>query len=110
MTLVLVVDDDPIIRIALQNLLASLGHQVVCAASVAEAVAVLRRERFAQVVLDHDLPDGVGTEVAALLAVRQPDARVVMHTSRVLAALPFGVGRVVRKQADLGSLLAALAA
>lgn len=107
MSLVLVVDDDPVVRVALQNLLAAVGHEVVCAASVAEARVLLARDGapFTRVVLDHDLPDGLGTEIAALLPATLPHAQVVMHSSHTFASAPYGVGRTVVKGPGLGPLL-----
>lgn len=112
MVRVLLVDDDPVVRVAVQNVLSALGDVVVCAPDVRTALALLALsdERFDQVVLDHDLPDGTGAEVAGVLAVLQPGASVVMHTSRQLDALPFGVDRVVRKAPGFGTLFDALAA
>jgi CheY-like chemotaxis protein len=105
-SLVLIVDDDAVVRVALQNLLAAVGHEVVCAGSVAEAMVLLAQDaQFTQVVLDHDLPDGLGTEIAALLPLALPHAKVVMHSSRTFAAAPYGVAQVVRKGADFGALL-----
>jgi CheY-like chemotaxis protein len=112
MTLVLLVDDDPVMRVAVQNMLSVLGHEVVAAVDVGSALVLLSSgaHTFDQVVLDHDLPDGTGVEVAAVVQLLQPQARVVMHTSRALAYPPAGVHRVVRKAAGLDPLWAVLAA
>ena len=108
---VLVVDDDLLVRVAVQNVLSALGHTVVCAADVGTALALLAAgdHRYDQVVLDHDLPDGTGVEVAGVLALLQPHADVVMHTSRELPAAPYGVDPVVRKGPGLTALFDALA-
>ena len=112
MTLMLVVDDDPVISIAVQNLAAVLGHDVVTADSVSAALDLLRDsgDQYDHVVLDHDLPDGTGREVAMYLAVLQPGARVIMHTSRTLTESPFGVDQVVRKVPGLVDLMDVLVA
>jgi CheY-like chemotaxis protein len=111
-TLVLIVDDDPVVLLAAANLAAVLGHDVVTAQSVAAALALLSAggPHYDRVVLDHDLPDGTGSEVAEELARSQPEARVIMHTSRLLAVSPFGVDHLVRKAPGLGPLMDALAA
>ncbi len=109
MSAVLVVDDDPVVRVAVQNILSALGHRVVLAEDVRSALLLLDgTEHYDQVVLDHDLPDGTGVEVAAALARLQPTACVVMHTSRTLAERPHGVDVVVAKSPGLGPLLDAL--
>jgi CheY-like chemotaxis protein len=104
--LVLVVDDDPVVRVAVQDLLAVLGHEVACAGSVAEGLALLQdSEQAVLVVLDHDLPDGTGTELALVAALLHPSASVVMHTTRVFAVPPAGVSRVVTKSPGLSALM-----
>lgn len=112
MTLVLLVDDDPVMRVAVQNLLSVLGHEVLAAVDVGSALALLSAgtHTFDQVVLDHDLPDGTGVEVAAVVQLLQPQARVVMHTSRTLERPPAGVHRLVRKCVGLDPLWDVLAA
>jgi CheY-like chemotaxis protein len=112
MTLVLLVDDDPVMRVAVQNMLSVLGHEVLAAVDVGSALALLSAGThvFDQVVLDHDLPDGTGVEVAAVVRLLQPQARVVMHTSRTFDQRPAGVHRLVRKSVGLDPLWDVLAA
>ncbi|MCW2777608.1 MAG: sensor histidine kinase [Frankiales bacterium] len=112
MTLVLIVDDDPVVLLAAANLAAVLGHDVVTAKDVTTALALLGAGGLLcdHAVLDHDLPDGTGSEVAEVLARTQPNTRVIMHTSRSLLASPYGVDHLVRKAPGLGPLMDALAA
>ena len=112
MARVLLVDDDAVVRVAVQNVLSALGDVVVCAPDVRTALALLATadEPFDSVVLDHDLPDGTGAEIAGVLAVLHPRAAVVLHTSRSMTTAPFGVGRVVIKGPGFVELFEALAA
>ncbi len=65
--LILVVEDDPTLARAMTRNLAARGYAARSAATVAEAMAALARERPALAVLDIDLPDGSGWEVARAL-------------------------------------------
>lgn len=60
---ILLVEDHPPTRAVLTRLLMRAGHDVVCAASVAEARGVAAREKFDVVVSDIGLPDGTGVEL-----------------------------------------------
>ncbi|MEW6681841.1 MAG: sigma-54 dependent transcriptional regulator [Nitrospirota bacterium] len=57
---VLVADDDPSIRLALCDRIASLGHRVFEAASCGETREVLKARELDLVLLDWQLPDGGG--------------------------------------------------
>ena len=60
---VLAVDDNAVNLIVLEQLLASLGHQVVKAASGAEALAALATMRFDLMLTDIQMPEMTGTEL-----------------------------------------------
>ena len=57
---VLVVDDDPTIRSTLAEALHQWGYESLQAATLAEALAIVSRERPDAVLLDVKLPDGSG--------------------------------------------------
>ncbi len=57
---ILVVDDDPTIRMTLRDRLVSLGHRVFEAASCAQTRDALRTHELDLVLLDWQLPDGGG--------------------------------------------------
>ena len=60
---VLLVEDHEASRIALERLLARRGHDVVSAASVADALQAAQRRSFDLVVSDIGLPDGDGYDL-----------------------------------------------
>jgi PAS domain S-box-containing protein len=64
---ILLVDDHPPNLVALEAILAPLGHHLVRASSGAEAVELAGREDFALVLLDLQMPELDGLETAALL-------------------------------------------
>src|SRR5437868_12434064 len=63
---ILAVDDHPANLVALDAVLAELGHRVVPATSASDALRLLAREDFALVLLDVHMPGTDGFETAAL--------------------------------------------
>ncbi len=80
---VLLVEDETLIREALVSLLALTDDLEVVgkAGSVAEAKAVLRTTQVDVALLDLQLPDGDGIELAQHLAAEQPAAASLIITS-----------------------------
>ena len=64
---ILVADDDPIIRLLIEDHLSGLGHAVVQARCGREAVAILQTQAIDLVLLDLVMPDGDGFEVLRML-------------------------------------------
>jgi two-component system KDP operon response regulator KdpE len=64
---VLVVEDDPTLARAIARNLTARGYATRSAMTVAEALAALREQRPGLLLLDIDLPDGLGWEVARAL-------------------------------------------
>jgi len=60
---VLIIEDDPMMRGFLQDVLAAEGHRVIEAECGEVGLAVFRREKPDLVVLDINLPDGSGLDV-----------------------------------------------
>lgn len=67
---ILIVDDRPDKRLALQTMLAELEQNVVCAASGKEALRCLLHGDFAVILLDVNMPIMDGFETAALIRQR----------------------------------------
>ncbi len=77
---VLVVDDEALIRWSLAERLRTEGHEVIEAASVAEAIDAAEHG-VDLVLLDYKLPDGDGLEVLRRLRDMDPDTLVMMLTA-----------------------------
>lgn len=66
-TTILVVDDDPDLAVATAEVLRAAGYTVMLGHSAAEALQLTRQHRPALLLLDVNLPDGSGVEVARQL-------------------------------------------
>lgn len=84
---ILVVDDEPLIALASEAVLASYGHQVLLAPSMKAALA--RAELLPSLdlaVIDLHLADGSGAELIDKLRARWPGLPVVLSTAYDLDA------------------------
>lgn len=78
---VLVVDDSPVLRIMLREMLESLGHEVVEEAEDGEgALKAYREKRPELVTLDISLPDMNGIQVLQKLRLIDASANVLVVT------------------------------
>lgn len=82
MATILVVDDDPNIRLGLQQMLAQAGYTVCNATSGKEALALLRNSSFNLVVLDLTLPDMDGLVVCQHIRQLPTYVPLMMLTAR----------------------------
>ena len=106
---VLVVDDEPLIRLSLSERLSQEGHHVLEAGTASEALD-LRREGVDLVLLDFRLPDATGLDVLKHFKDSDPDVPVIMLTaySSVDAAVEMmkrGVYHYARKPFDLDDIV-----
>jgi DNA-binding response OmpR family regulator len=116
MARVLLVEDEPNLRLTLEDNLLAEGHQVATAATAAQANAALAHDAALEVVvLDVLLPDGDGYAVCRALRAAGHGARVLMLTSRaleddVVTGLSAGADDYLVKPYRLRELLAPAAA
>jgi DNA-binding NtrC family response regulator len=88
----LIVDDEPATSRSLGRVLRAAGHSVVTAPSCASARSL--EERFDCAVLDIDLGDGSGIELADELTARGSIARVVFYSGTMDDAVLERVTRI----------------
>ncbi len=103
---VLVIDDEPDLRILYELSLTREGYEVVSADSVAQSLAALNQRSFDAVVSDMQLPDGLGLEVLKFLARSQRSERCVVITAHgsaenAVEALKAGAFDYLTKPVDL---------
>lgn len=77
---VLVVEDEPLIRMSIVESLHSWGCKTFEADSLKEAKELLQANSFDMVISDMSLPDGVAMQFLLTLAAEYPDIRVVLAT------------------------------
>jgi DNA-binding NtrC family response regulator len=107
---VLVVDDEPLIRWSLRQMLEDQGYTVKEASSAAETLAVLAADAaFDTVLLDLRLPDSSDLALLTTLRHRMPDATIILMTAFstpevTQQALTLGVVTVVSKPFELSEI------
>ncbi len=80
---ILIVDDEPFIRLVLHEALRSWGYETLEAGTVAEATKIFEEEEPSVVLLDIELPDGSGLDVLTRIKAKSPDSIVIMVTGSV---------------------------
>lgn len=77
---ILVVDDEEVIRLALEAILRQAGYAPTLAANATEALEFARRQTFALILTDQRMPGLTGSEMLAQIKEIQPDATRVLMT------------------------------
>ncbi|MFQ5813799.1 MAG: response regulator [Anaerolineae bacterium] len=75
---ILVVDDEPDMCWALENILRPAGYAVTTTTRGAEALELLAGEPYVAAFVDAKLPDLDGLELAGLIRQRSPDTAIVL--------------------------------
>ncbi|MFM1960081.1 MAG: hypothetical protein RL588_1598 [Pseudomonadota bacterium] len=112
MSRILCVDDEPAILRLLEVVLRRDGHEVLQAASAAEALAHVGRELVDAVILDLTLPDRDGLELIPILRAGSPAPILVVSARGAVAekvvALDLGAADFITKPFDGDELRARL--
>src|SRR5262249_16923698 len=78
---ILVVDDEPLLRESLQRTFAADGHTVLTAVNGREGLVLYEKDRFDLVVLDYDMPDVKGDELALIIKALAPHHPFIIITA-----------------------------
>ncbi len=105
----LIADDSPVTRYALERALRSAGIDALAASSLAEALR-LDCAKVSCALLDLDLGDAQGTELAARLRERSPALPIAFFTASRAPQLARAFGPVFSKPEGLGEAVAWVAA
>ncbi len=106
---VLVVDDEPSLRLSLEAALTDWGFHVNVAQNGLEAVKMIEKENHHLVFLDMKLPDRNGLEVLSDIRRLSPDTMVVMMTaygttSSTVEAIKMGAYDYINKPFELAEI------
>lgn len=105
---ILLVDDDPSIRLMVSRVLTGEGYEVICAANGAEALSVTSTARVDLVLLDLNMPVQGGWDTFERLTTENPCLAVIVITARpnqLFTAVGAGVGALMEKPLDFPKLL-----
>ncbi len=99
---ILLVEEDPELRVALDSQLRADGHTVIATGSAEQALALLQRERFAVLMTEIALAAGDGIALMAAARRLQPDLELIVLTGAAtldsaIAALNLGARAYLRK-------------
>jgi DNA-binding NtrC family response regulator len=106
---VLLVDDEPGIRLGVRTYLEACGFDVLDASDCAAAVRLLHAHTFDIAVLDYALPDGTALAMLAEIAKLQPAMKAIVLTAYpsdplARAALEAGAKVFLTKPIELATL------
>ena len=117
MTLILLIDDDPLARYSVRTVLEGVGHEVTEADSGRAGLESFKAARFDAVIADISMPDREGVET--IRAIRALDTRIpvlamsgggrVGDSGFLKAAKALGADQMLQKPFADGELLGALA-
>jgi two-component system, NtrC family, response regulator PilR len=111
---ILVVDDEPDLRTLYELTLLRDGHDVETAATVSEALALLRARRYQALITDLRLPDGSGMDLLRELDAQARAERAIVITAfgsaeSAVEALKAGAFDYLTKPVDLRQFRAVVA-
>jgi len=77
---VLVIDDEPIVRMSCEKILVPEGYEVISAEDGQEGIAVLERDDIKLVLLDLKMPGMDGLDVLKIIRAKWPAIKVIILT------------------------------
>jgi len=95
---VLVVDDEPLLRNVVRDMLETVAHSVTIASSVSQAIALICTTPIDVVLSDLYMPGEVGTELLQFTASRNHDPAVIIMSGK--PEVPDAVASVQMRAAD----------
>jgi two-component system OmpR family response regulator len=108
---VLIVEDDPNLRLLWAQVYADGGHETTESASLEEALGALRTGSFDLIILDLYLADGDGSDLARMIGEQGRNVPVLIvtgsavHRNGELFGLSASIKAVLRKPVDIEDLI-----
>ena len=78
---VLIIDDDMDLSYLLKEILLQQKLDVVLASNLREAEAILKKDNFSMIFLDHHLPDGLGIPFIPTIRAMDDQAKIIVITA-----------------------------
>jgi len=108
---ILVIDDEPLVRSLLRQLLEKNGHTVTEAGNGKEGVRCFRQKNIDLVIADHGMPVMNGLDAAFRIKKQKPDTPVLLITgwqteNDAIFQKPSGIDELITKPFDLEKILA----
>src|SRR5689334_8121086 len=107
---ILLVDDEPLMRLSMVDALETIGHDVVAAASGTEGINAIRQRPFDLVITDLRLPGADGLTVLTATKEQVPHTEVIMITAHgsvetAVGAMKLGAFDYITKPFQMDELL-----
>ncbi|HSA64447.1 MAG TPA: sigma-54 dependent transcriptional regulator, partial [Nitrospira sp.] len=107
---ILLVDDEPLMRLSMVDALEAVGYDVHAAASGTEGLEVLRQKSFNLVITDLRLPGADGLAILKATKDKSPETEVVMITAHgsvesAVGAMKLGAFDYITKPFQMDELL-----
>jgi len=80
--LLLYVEDDPQQRMLLSAILEQAGFRVLSAPCALDGMELAAQENFDAVILDYDLPDMTGAQLAQEIRAFEPSAKIILFSGQ----------------------------
>ncbi|HEY0919666.1 response regulator [Devosia sp.] len=100
---ILIVDDEPLIRLGLMSLVEEWGYEADMAADAKSAIALMEQERFDLIITDVDMPGMDGIALAHYAASTWPPIRIIVVSGKITvdaASLPDGARFLAKPCSD----------
>ncbi len=107
---ILVIDDEPLVRSLLKQVLEKSGHSVAEAGNGQEGIRTFRENSFDLVITDHGMPVMNGLDAAFRIKKQKPETPVLLITgwqaeTDTTFQKPSGIDEIITKPFDLENLL-----
>jgi PAS domain S-box-containing protein len=107
---ILIIDDEPLVRSLLKQVLEKSGHSVAEAGNGQEGIRSFRENNFDLVITDHGMPVMNGQDAAFRIKKQKPETPVLLITgwqaeTDATFQKPSGIDEVITKPFDLENLL-----
>ncbi|HEX2055483.1 MAG TPA: response regulator, partial [Nitrospiraceae bacterium] len=107
---ILIIDDEPLMRLSVMDALAGVGCEVTAASTGTEGIHILERRQFDVVITDLRLPGADGLAVLKACKERNPNTEVILITAHgsvdtAMGAMKLGAYDYITKPFQMDELL-----